>query len=506
MTKRFIKLLAPFALVSIFAAWIVPDPITIHLIGDSTMADKPLIDNPEHGWGQMFPLYFSNRVKIQNHARNGRSTKSFINQGLWEKVYNQLKPGEYLFIQFGHNDSKVEDTARYASPQGDYKTNLLFFIRKAREKQAIPILLTPVNRRGFDSKGAFVDKHGEYPDVVREVARQERVPLIDLHQRSKDLLVKVGPEKSKELFLWIKPNEYAALPQGKEDNTHFTRIGALTIAGLAADGVRDLPLPLAAELVKSPPSLAAQHKVVVGLDYYFNCEFREKKPGVREQFHYTWEDTTNSGFSELGRTIDRLGGDLDTLRSAPTADNLKRFQIYIIVDPDTPAETQVPNYILPEHSAAIVDWVKAGGVLVLFTNDKGNAEFEHFNALAAHFGIHFNEDSHHRVVGKDFEKGKTDRFPAHPIFRDVKQIYTKEVASQQLTKPAEALLTENDLILMAVSAFGKGTVVAVGDPWLYNEYFDDRKLPPEYENWKAAKNLFQWLLEKTSGNSHSEIR
>jgi len=223
---------------------------------------------------------------------------------------------------------------------------------------------------------------------------------------------------------------------------------------------------------------------------------------VRERWHYTWEDTTNSGFSLLGRSIDLLGADLDTLQCAPTDSVLNRCSVYIIVDPDTPAETDKPNYMSEDAINVIVPWVERGGVLVLMENDKGNAEFEHFNKLAERFGIHFNEDSYHKVIGKEYETGKNDNLPAHPIFKNVNQIFTKEVCSLRIEKPAEPILMENGLILMASARVGKGLVFAVGDPWLYNEYMDSRKLPAEYENAKAGKNLFGWLLK----NACSTVR
>jgi unsaturated rhamnogalacturonyl hydrolase len=241
-------------------------------------------------------------------------------------------------------------------------------------------------------------------------------------------------------------------------------------------------------------SLAGSGKVA-GLDYFFNNERRLNKDSVLERFHYTWEDTTNSGFSILGRIIDRLGSDLDTLQGPPADSSLNRLSIYIIVDPDTPQETKNPNYISKEAINAIVPWVEKGGVLVLMGNDKGNSEFEHLNKLAERFGIHFNEDSYHKVAGKAYESGKNDSLPDHPIFKNVKKIFMKEICSLRIEKTAEPILMENGMVLMASAHQGRGMVFAVGDPWLYNEYIDTRRLPADYENAKAGENLFHWLLE-----------
>jgi lysophospholipase L1-like esterase len=475
--------------------------IRVFLIGDSTVADKPLVNNPERGWGQLLPIFFSDKVQILNHARNGRSTKSFITEGRWKIVADQLQEGDYVFIEFGHNDAKKEDTSRFAPPVPDYRDNLMKFIRETREKKAIPVLLTPITRRDFKD-GKFAATHGEYPKIMKEIADQEKVPLIDMFNKSKQLVEKLGDEQSKALYLaGVKQNEFR-LWNKKRDNTHFTRRGAIQMASFVVDGIKELHLPLGNELVPVDTKNLIGEGKVVGLDYFFNNEWRLTKDSTLERWHYIWEDTTNSGFSILGRNIDLLGADLDTLQSAPTDSSLKRLSVYILVDPDTPKETKNPNYVNKEHIAVIERWVNNGGVLVLMENDKGNAEFDHFNKLAERFGIHFNEVSYHRVAGTAYETAKNDNLPGHPIFENVKQIFTKEVSSLQIENPAKPILTENDLILMASVQVGKGLVFAVGDPWFYNEYMDTRRLPHEYENNKAANNLFRWLLTHATTSVH----
>jgi len=184
------------------------------------------------------------------------------------------------------------------------------------------------------------------------------------------------------------------------------------------------------------------------------------------------------------------------LREGPTAQNLKNADIYIIVDPDTPQESEHPNYVEQPHIKAITDWVKAGGVLVLMGNDVGNAEFDHFNQLAKQFGIQFNKDSRNRVEGNKFEMGRIVAPDSHPIFKTAKNLYLKEISTLALTPPAKPILEDKGDVIMAVSKLGKGAVFAVGDPWLYNEYVDGRKLPPEYDNYKAARDLARWLIEQ----------
>jgi len=215
------------------------NPIRVFLIGDSTMADKPIQDNPERGWGQMISNYFTEDVKFYNHAKNGRSTKSFINQGLWEIVLDSLSEGDYVFIQFGHNDAKKTDSLRFADPFGAYRNNLIKYIIEARSKGAIPVLITPVNRRNFDSTGKIIDSHLDYSRSMKQVAEEFNVPLLDLHKKSMLYFDSLGVEETKKIFLWLNPGEYKLYPEGKRDNTHFTIYGANEIAKLVVQCIKE---------------------------------------------------------------------------------------------------------------------------------------------------------------------------------------------------------------------------------------------------------------------------
>ncbi len=234
-TKSILALALLFALTAFRLA---DDRPRLFLIGDSTMANKLPADAPETGWGMVLPQLVTAGIEVQNHAVNGRSTKSFRTLGHWQKVQTALRPGDWVLIQFGHNDSKVADTARYAAPQTDYRANLIRYIQETRAKGANPVLITPVMRRKFDAAGQFVDQHGEYPGVVKAVAAQYKVPLLDLHARSRDLLVAEGPEASKHLFMNFVGGIYPKFLQAKEDNTHFSPYGAALMASLVADEIR----------------------------------------------------------------------------------------------------------------------------------------------------------------------------------------------------------------------------------------------------------------------------
>lgn len=247
------------------------------------------------------------------------------------------------------------------------------------------------------------------------------------------------------------------------------------------------------ELVAVPAT--GKGKTVL-LDDYFNSEKKKDIIGIERPYHYKWYEMYNNGFSLLGHVFNKYGVQTQTLSAAPTAANLKKADIYLIVDADNTTDNPTPNYVNAKDAEEVYNWVKAGGVLVLLHNDKGNAEFEHFNILAEKFGIHYNEDSYNRVVGNQYETGKVEIPAGNPILPNEKKIYQKEISSITLKAPATAMLKKDDLVIFAVSKVGKGTVFATGDPWLYNEYTDGRKLPLEYENFKAANDLVSWLIKQ----------
>lgn len=232
------------------------------------------------------------------------------------------------------------------------------------------------------------------------------------------------------------------------------------------------------------------------LDDYYNAEKKKDIKGVEYAYHYKWPEMYNNGFSFLGNIITSNGLQTKTLSQAPTAGNLKNASIYMIVDADNIADNPTPNYMNDRDAQEIYNWVKAGGVLVLFHNDKPNADFTAINKLSDLFGIHFNEDTHNKVVGTNYVGGKIDVPAGHQIFKNVQTIYQKEVCSITAKSPAKSLLTKGDLVVFATAKIGKGTVFATGDPWLYNEYTDGRMLPAIYQNAEAAKGLVKWLISQ----------
>jgi DNA sulfur modification protein DndE len=245
------KLVYFLALVIILAFKSENSKIKIFMIGDSTMANKNRSDAPETGWGQVFSNYFNNAISIQNHAVNGQSTKSFRSKGYWKKVSDQLEKGDYVFIQFGHNDQKNNDTSRYADPTVEFSANLSKYIDEIEAKGAFPILLSPVVRRSFDVDSKLIDTHGAYPESVKNLAMKRGLSYIDLNKLSQELLINMGNEGSKRLFLHLSKNTYDKYPEGVEDNTHFSFFGANKIAVLVIEELMKQSHPLKAYLKKS---------------------------------------------------------------------------------------------------------------------------------------------------------------------------------------------------------------------------------------------------------------
>lgn len=240
-------------------------------------------------------------------------------------------------------------------------------------------------------------------------------------------------------------------------------------------------------------SVFAQSQTRVGLDNWFNRETdKSGKP-----FHYLWTDSAFSGFSQWGQLFTERKAQLFTL-NRPSSSTLASVEVYIIVDPDTTSENPTPHYIQNEDIKSISQWVKKGGVLVVLANDRPNCEFTHLNKLMKQFGMFFNPATQHRVPNDDFNLGAFTSFSDHYIFKDVSKIYMKETSTITiLNKSVKPLLVQNNLIYMAEVQYGKGTVLVVVDPWIYNEYIDHARLPQDFDNLKAAANFTDYILSRT---------
>jgi unsaturated rhamnogalacturonyl hydrolase len=253
---------------------------------------------------------------------------------------------------------------------------------------------------------------------------------------------------------------------------------------------------LAATEMERASDAAAGRGNTVLLDAWYNSQTRKNAAGQTELFHYKWDDWSNSGFSLYGHLFRTFGAETKTLTSTPTADKLRGARFYVIVSPDNLSKSPQPHYMNNEDARQIAAWVKQGGVLVMMENDPDNADITHLNLLADTFGLHFNNVLTHHVIGDQFDMGRIELLHPGTPFTSPHILYMKDTCSLSLSRGAQGLLEWKDDTLMAVAHYGKGTVVAVADPWLYNEYTDGRKLPSEYDNLAGGREFVRWLLKQ----------
>ncbi len=221
-------------------------PTIVYSIGDSTMANKRKEVFPETGWCQVVGNYFDETVIVRNHAKNGRSSKSFLSEGLWQNVLDSLRQGDYVFIQFGHNDQKKQDSTRYTLPFDTFSKNLERYVDESRSKGAIPVLFTSIVRRKFGDDGKLIDTHGDYLEATKNVAQQLNVPLIDLNELTEKCINSLGEKPSKEIFLWTKPNKQ--FPNGRSDNTHLSVKGANCVARMAVKELKKFDMEISKKI------------------------------------------------------------------------------------------------------------------------------------------------------------------------------------------------------------------------------------------------------------------
>lgn len=321
-----------------------------------------------------------------------------------------------------------------------------------------------------------------------------------------------------ESYLPVAKKGYAGIVKEFVENVNESRInlkGTVAVSGLGGNPYRDGSYEyyvgekvitndlkgigaflLASNEMELLSTVSLGKGKTVLLDRYFNREYKKDVAGVLKPHHYVWDQLELNGFSLLGDIFRAHGTQTLELDTLPTATNLSKASIYIIVDPDTKKETKDPNYVMAPSIKVISDWVKAGGVLVMMANDSANCELPHFNELAKTFGIHFDDQSRNMVKGKEYATGGILIPTGNEIFKNTQKVYLKEISKISVSGSARAALQEGNDNIIAIAKYGKGTVFAVGDPWLYNEYTDGRKIPSEYQNFQAANDLVRWLLEQ----------
>lgn len=252
------------------------------------------------------------------------------------------------------------------------------------------------------------------------------------------------------------------------------------------------------EMALAPHNTAAAGSSVL-LDAWYNSQQRKNAAGMTEYYHYKWSDLSDSGFSLFGHMWRSVGATTDTLYEAPTPDALRSASFYLIVSPDIPQKNPNPHYMTNEDAAVIENWVRQGGVLILMENDPPNSDLAHLNLLADRFGIHFDDVLLHHTVGDEIDNGRIPIAADGPVFRRPHTIYLKDTCAISVHDKATALLSDRGAIVMAAAHLGKGTVFAMVDPWLYNEYTDGRKNPliySQFDNFAAGEELVQWLLQQ----------
>ena len=256
----------------------------------------------------------------------------------------------------------------------------------------------------------------------------------------------------------------------------------------------------AAEMDLAPTATLARGQTVL-VDAWYNSQRRENAAGQMESFHYKWSDMSDSGYALLGHIFRSYGAATQTLYVAPVRASLRKAQYYLIVSPDIPVKNPNPHYMAEQDASEIADWVKEGGVLILMENDPPNADLAHLNLLADRFGIHFDDVLHHHILGEHVEDGRIAVEGNGPLFRHPHTFYMKDTCAISVSGPAAALLRDRGDVVMAAAKYGRGTVFAAVDPWLYNEYTDGRNKPEiynQFDNFAGGQELVRWLLQQHS--------
>jgi lysophospholipase L1-like esterase len=206
----------------------------LFIAGDSTASIKLEEKRPESGWGEYLHEFITPNIEVINYAQNGRSTKSYITEGLLDKIDREITRDDYLLIQFGHNDEKIDDPKRYTDPRTEYKDNLMRFVLVAKKHGAIPILLTSITRRKFTDENLDIHTVGDYPNHVKEFAKENNLYLVDAYKITHHIVHQSGLKYSKKFYLHLEPNESKNYPNGLNDNTHLSPFGAKMFASLIA--------------------------------------------------------------------------------------------------------------------------------------------------------------------------------------------------------------------------------------------------------------------------------
>ncbi|MEK4274409.1 rhamnogalacturonan lyase family protein [Paenibacillus sp. FSL R7-0026] len=299
---------------------------TIYMAGDSTMQSYSEMQAPQEGWGQQFGRYFSNGAVIVNDAIGGRSSKSFMVDGRLDTILQRIKPGDFFFISFGHNDASAGIPDRYASPE-DYKVYLTRYVNGAKQRGATPVLLTPVGRRDFNTvTQEFNVSFPAYVQAAKEVAEELGVPLIDLSKLSIAYYDKIGNTATEKVFLYANPGEYPKYPNGINDNTHFSSHGAQKIAGLVAGAVKDMELSISS-LVIDPDITEPEPEPETQL-------YEEDFQGDAAGYQYAMVNATGIAGTMTGTVVDQSGNKVLSVAGSGSGNRAKVFRLFDAVNGD----------------------------------------------------------------------------------------------------------------------------------------------------------------------------
>jgi unsaturated rhamnogalacturonyl hydrolase len=303
--------------------------------------------------------------------------------------------------------------------------------------------------------------------------------------------ISIAPEAEVDLSGTVKASGLGGQPY--RDGSYAYYIGEKVVTN-DPKGVGAFLLA-STEMEYGPESTLARSKTVV-VDGWFNSQLRTDAFGQQVNFHYKWDTWDNPGYSLFGHHFREFGAQTSELDAEPTLANLKGADVYVIASPDNVDKNPHPHFANSQDAGELVEWVRTGGMLVIMENDTSFADLDHFNVIGDKFGIHFNSVLRKHVIGTNWEQGKIDIDGKDPVFHHPHTIYVKDVCTITVSKPARSVFEEGDDIFMATAKYGKGTVIAMTDPWLYNEYTDGRKLPALYDNYAAGKEFVRWILEQ----------
>lgn len=491
-----------YAVLILLLSFVTPPgkKITIWMIGDSTMAIKDPSAWPEMGWGVPFANFFDSTVTVSNHARNGRSTRTFITEGLWQKVIDNVKAGDYVFIQFGHND-EVPTKASATTPD-EFKANLERYISETRSKRAHPVLFTPVARRKFDRKGKITGTHDQYAAIVRKVAKEQNTPLIDMDKKSQALLQQLGDETSKLLYLWLAPGENPNYPEGKKDDTHFNELGARKMAELVLAELKTVVPELAARAGKQKKTTRLLVVAKDGSGQYSNVQsaFDAIPPGNSDPVVVFVKkgvykeklvlDSTKSDITLIGEdkftTI--LTYDDHSGKIAPNGDTIatRTSQSFLM---------RADNFTAKNISFENTAGMNAGqAVAVQVHGDK--AIFKNCRFLGHQDVLYTINPNSRQYYENCYIEGTTDFiFGASTAWFEKCHIHSKRnshITAASTPQEHAYGYVFNECIFTADSTFNK---VTLGRPWrpfssvtYINCYLDRHIIPAGWDNWRNPEN------------------